>query len=162
MKRNNKGFSLVELIVTICIMAVVTTVGLLSFGLVSGRQVISCAEEINSYIGKTRVEALSRENAELEVWVASDGVYVNLSLGATPGQDTQVGKTNISVKYKTSTGAEVTLTETQRLSLSFDRGSGAFKFPGMGAEVREIIIGGGNHTRKIILIPQTGKYYIEE
>ena len=131
MKRNNNGFSLIELIVTICVMAVVTSVGLLSFGLVSGRRVISCAEEISGYIGKTRVEALSRDNAELEIWVAADGVYVNLSLGATAGQDTKVGKTNIAVKYKTSTGAEVTLTETQRLSLSFDRGSGAFECPGL-------------------------------
>lgn len=164
MTRENKGFSLVELVVTIAIMAVLTTVGVLSFGLVTGRQIISCAEEMEGCIGETKMQAMSRANAELEIFVKADGVYANMSLNGAAGIDEKIGKTNISVKYKTSAGAEVTLTETERLVISFDRASGAFKFPGLGAGVNctEITISGGSRTRKIVLVPQTGKYYIEE
>lgn len=160
MRKNQKGFSLVELIVVIAIMAILTTVGLLSFSIVSGRQVIGCAKEIESYISQTKVQALSRASAKLEIFVKSDGVYVNLSV---EGRDVKVGKSGIQVKYKTTDGAEVSLTESERLVISFDRSSGAFQtLPGLSTYCKEITVEGGRHSRKIILIPQTGKFYIEE
>lgn len=161
MRQDQRGFSLVELIVVIAIMAVVSTVGVLSFGMLSGRQVISCAEELESYIAETKVQALSRANAELEIFVKDDGVYVNLSV---EGRDIQIGKSGLTVKYRAG-GTEVTLSDTERLVISFDRASGAFKpLSGYATETYcdEIIIENGTHTRKIVMYSRTGKFYIEE
>lgn len=161
MRQDQRGFSLVELIVVIAIMAVVSTVGVLSFGMLSGRRVISCAEEMESYIAETKVQVLSRANAELEIFVKNDGVYANLSV---EGRDVKIGESGLTVKYKVG-GAEVTLSETERLVLSFDRASGAFKpLAGYATETYcdEIIIENGTHSRKIVLVSRTGKFYIEE
>lgn len=160
MRRDQRGFSLVELVVVIAVMAVLGTVGVLSFAMVSGRQVTSCTEEVESYINQTKMQALSRASAELEIFVKSDGVYVNLSV---EGRDVKVGKAGIQVKYKTDGGTEVTLSDSERLVLSFDRSSGAFStLNGGSAYCKEITIESGSHSGKIILIPQTGKFYIEE
>lgn len=163
MRNNQKGFSMIELIVTIAIMAVVTTGGVLSFSLVTGRQVIGCTEEIVSYISQTKVQALSRADAQLEIFVKNDGVYVNLSV---EGRDVKVGKSGLQVKYKTQNGAEMTLSETDRLKLTFDRSSGAFLALADGtvdgSYCVEITVENGRHSRTIILVPQTGKYYVEE
>ena len=60
-KSNNQGFSLVEMIIVIAIMAImITTVGL-SLSLVSGRKVKKCAEEIVSTIERTRVLSLGKD-----------------------------------------------------------------------------------------------------
>lgn len=159
MVRNQKGFSLVELIVVIAIMAVLSTVGVLSFAVVSGRYVSSCAEELISYIGDTRMEALSRASAELEIFVKNDGVYVHPSVEA---RDIKIGKAGIEVSY-TAGGANVTLSETERLVLSFDRSSGAFTPLNGGANYcDEIRIVSGRHSARIVVVPQTGKFYMEE
>uniref|UniRef100_UPI004056159B pilus assembly FimT family protein n=1 Tax=Acetatifactor sp. TaxID=1872090 RepID=UPI004056159B len=161
MRQDQRGFSLVELIVVIAIMAVVSTVGVLSFAMVTGRQVISCTEEMESYIAETKVQALSRASATLEIFVKADGVYVNLSV---EGRDVKIGTSGLTVKYRAG-GSEVTLSETERLVLSFDRASGAFlPLSGYATETycEEIVIESGNRTGKIVLVSKTGKFYIEE
>lgn len=159
MRQNHKGFSLVELIVVIAVMAILGTVSVLSFATLTGRQVTSCASEIESYISQTKMQALSRAGAELRIFVKSDGVYVNMSV---EGRDVKVGKSGIQVRY-TSNGTEVTLSDSVDLVLSFDRSSGAFTTLNGGEYYcEEIIIESGNHSQKIICIPLTGKFYIEE
>lgn len=158
MGRNQKGFTLVELIVVIAIMAVVATMGLLSFSVVTGQDVKSCAADIKSYIGQTKVHAMSRANATMTLSVKSDGVYVNLSV---EGHDVQVGKSGIAVSYRTDDGGTVTLNATDTLVLSFDRSSGAFLQLPDGKYCTAIVLNGGGRTITITLIPQTGKYYID-
>lgn len=159
MGQNQKGFSLVELIVVIAIMAVLGTVGVLSFATVTGRQVTSCAKELESYIGQTRIQALSRKKAELKIFTRSDGVYVNLSV---EGRDIKIGRSGLQVRYTTNTGASVELSETECLVLTFDRSSGAFCALAEGGYCKELIVENGHHSKKLVLIPVTGKFYIEE
>ncbi len=159
MRRDHRGFSMIELVVVIAIMAILSTVGVLSYGMVSGRQVISCAEEIESYLGQTKTQALSRASADLEIFIGDDGVYVNPSI---ENRDIKVGKSGITVKYQTDDGTEFTLSDTERLVISFDRSSGAFQALADGSYCKSITLDNGRHSRKIVLIPSTGKFYIEE
>ena len=183
MKRNQKGFSLVELIVVLAIMSVLTTVGLLSFSLVTGQSVRSCASDLESFISQTRIQAMSRADASLAIYVKNDGVYATLTASSNGTEfeiDTQkIGKSSITVKYTTDDGQTYTLqplsgdkpTDAEKedlnktLVLGFDRSSGAFKqllwWSGGTVNCTEIRLEGGSSPIKIILVPQTGKYYTE-
>ena len=72
--RNNKnsGFSLVELIIVIAIMAIVVTVAGLSVGTLTGRRVRKCADEIVSTIERARVLTLGKEQNNVECVISYD------------------------------------------------------------------------------------------
>lgn len=158
MRQDQKGFSLVELIVVIAIMAIVTTVGLTSFSLVTGQQVKSCTANIEGYIGQTRMQALSRDSGSLMLEVLDNGVFATLS----SGENVKVGSSGITISYSSDDGSEVTLGEGDTLSLSFDRSSGAFSpLAETGAYCTEIRVQGSGRLMRIVLIPRTGKFYVE-
>lgn len=174
MRRNQKGFTLVELIVTVVIMSIVITVSLVSFSLVVGQNIKGCTSDLQGYIAKTRVESLSRAEARMTISSTGYGVYVNLSLkdgsGSWIGRDDKIGRPAIDITYKTDdgTGNDYTVSDANKLVLSFDRSSGAFKpLPATVAGsdgtnyCTEILLKQGDRTRKIIMYPQTGKYDVE-
>ncbi|MBO5657166.1 MAG: prepilin-type N-terminal cleavage/methylation domain-containing protein [Agathobacter sp.] len=163
LEKNQRGYTLVELIVVVALMGVLSSVGLLSYSLVTGRNIKSCAAELEGYIGKTKIQAMSRATATLRIFAAEDGIYVNLS---TEGQDVRIGKRGLTVTYETRKGG-ATQTYTlntngsNALTLSFDRSSGSFLPLADGSQCSRITLPDGTRTMRIILIPETGKYYLE-
>lgn len=162
MIRNQKGFTLVELIVVIAIMSVVVAIGITSFSLVVGQNIRGCTADVQGYIAQTRVQALSRSDAQLEIFTTNKGVFVNLS---TEGRDVKIGRPTIGISYTTNQGTTVMLSETQKLVLKFNRSTGAFQPIGndgtMDIFCTQITLTAGGRTMVIKLVPQTGKYYLE-
>ena len=75
-KKNNGGFSLVELIVVIAISVVLIGAATISIRSVMGVEVKQCARNIESIINKTRVTTMGKDSAVLEIYKdASDGAY---------------------------------------------------------------------------------------
>jgi prepilin-type N-terminal cleavage/methylation domain-containing protein len=163
--KDHGGFSLVELIVVIAIMAIVGTASLISLSLVSGQNIKRCYRELEGYMQETKMRAMSRENEpSLTLYIGSDGgVYVELSDTA---QNIRIGKRGLTVKYTTASGAtEYQVSDTQKLKLGFERSSGAFKkvtvSPGVQDYCTSIILTDGRRTYTMKLVPKTGKYYRE-
>ncbi len=156
---NQKGFSLVELIVVIAIMGIVAVGGLISMSLVSGQNAKGCCEELESYIQQTRMTAMSRADATLKIYTKSDGVYVRLS---TASEEVRIGKVGISASYVDTGGNTVNLTSGTELEISFDRSSGAFKPLGGGTNYCDkIVLKQGERIYTLKMIPRTGKFYRE-
>ena len=130
-KKNNGGFSLVELIVVIAISVVLIGAATISIRSVMGVEVKQCARNIESIINKTRVTTMGKDSAVLEIYKdASDGAYYyKTTINGTVSAPSKVGKSRIDVYYsmKDDYSDKTQLNSSDKIMLQFDRSSGAQK-----------------------------------
>ena len=179
-KNNNKngGFSLVELIVVIAIMAVLTGIASMSLASVMGVSVKQCARDIQSAANQTRVSTLGKDEVIMTITKgnkakSSEAYYCTIvtkdGLGKTTENEEKIGKSNLDITYvlsdsKGNKTSDITLDDTHSLTIKFNRGTGAMapcmKSDGssggdyycMQIKVKK------NSTEKIIsFYPETGK-----
>lgn len=186
-KSKNQGYSLVEMVVVIAIMAIVVTTAGLSISLVSGRKVKKCADEIVSTIERTRVLSLGKDQGQVEFILSQDEttkeyrVRIYQGASADPVVNRVVGKEPIKIKVFFSNG---TAMETDGVELSsiqgntphathassekglrlvFNRASGAFEkgTNAVGSDVKtycdKIVVEGSGRTIEITTVGPTGK-----
>ena len=60
MKKNDKGFTLIEMLVVIIVIGILASVSALSLNTLNSTSAKSCSSELNAYISKCRVQSLSR------------------------------------------------------------------------------------------------------
>lgn len=184
-KSNNQGFSLVELIIVMAIMAVVVTTVGLSISLVSGRKVKKCADEIVSTIERTRVLSLGKDQGQVEFILSQDAsgdyhvrIYQGSIASDEPILDRVVGKDPIEVKVVFSDGSgtaeelgnisgnsphAIHAATEKGLRLIFNRASGAFEKGTnvAGGDVKtycdKIVVTGNGRTIEITTVGPTGK-----
>ena len=171
-KSNNGGFSLVELIIVIAIMAILVGVMGISASSLTGRKVKKCADEIMSTIERTRVLTLGKEQNDVECVLTYEGkeYHAKIYQKGTLVSDRIVGKDPIDIKVY----FEDTLTEIdgktpyatpgeKGLHLVFNRASGAFEqntneAGGHEKEYcRRIVVTNGSRTIEITTVGRTGK-----
>lgn len=160
--KNNKGFSLIELIVVIAILGVIAGGTILSTNVVFSMGVKGCTDYLYGYLGKTRIDAMSKASAELEIYRNSNGeYYAKLS---TETEETKIGKSPLEISYYINNDTtKYIISDSNILKLSFDRSSGAFlPLEGSANYCEKIIIKGGAKESVILLVPETGKFYIQE
>lgn len=124
-KKNNGGFSLVELIVVIAISVVLIGAATISIRSVMGVEVKQCARNIESIINKTRVTTMGKDSAVLEIYKdASDGAYYyKTTINGTVSDPSKIGKNRIDVYYSVNddyTG-KTQLNGSDSIVLQFDR-----------------------------------------
>lgn len=164
-KKNNGGFSLVELIVVIAISVVLIGAATISIRSVMGVEVKQCARNIESIINKTRVTTMGKDSAVLEIYKdASDGAYYyKTTINGTVSDPSKIGKNRIDVYYSVNddyTG-KTQLNGSDSIVLQFDRSSGAQKPDANGKCCSRIWIQ-KNSTEKVITIyKETGKVVCE-
>lgn len=133
LKEMNKGFSLIELIIAIAIMAVLIGVAIYQAGIIGRGRIDSCVKETVSNLESCRLEAMSFREAQFKISMTSDGIEG--SRGVRKGEDfleetTSLGNRNLDMYVSLTKG---TLTEERQMKVgdyivfSFDRSSGAFK-----------------------------------
>ena len=72
--KDHGGFSLIEVIVVMAILAIVGTASLISLSIVSGQNIKSCYRELEGYMQETKMRAMSRENnPSMTLYIGSDG-----------------------------------------------------------------------------------------
>ena len=164
-KNNNRGFSLVELIVVVAIGAILIGASILSIASISGTAAKQCARNIESIINKTRVTTMGKDSAVLEIYKdASDGAYYyKTTINGTVSAPSKVGKSRIDVYYsmKDDYSDKTQLNSSDKIMLQFDRSSGAQKPDANGKCCSRIWIQ-KNSTEKVITIyKETGKVVCE-
>lgn len=167
MRQDNRGVSLVEVMVVVAIMAVVGGVGIWGINTMSGKPAQQCAQKIVYSLEHHRTSAMARVKAKYvlredggkiyvdEYWTNDDSVDDSSVPLAT---STEIGASGVKVQY--TLGADATRYDLP-LTLAFDRSSGAFKPQAGGGHCTQIFVSRGGREYTVTLVPLTGKVYIK-
>ena len=191
MRKNNKGLSLVELIVVIALMAVLIGIGALSFSLLFGTQAKACAQNVSGILNETKTGCMSRYDETMilsyrkklpdtdpayEEAVTSDGYYsenfvstIGSSAQEVPVGDSAIrrmGSSRVVIHVYLSDGTDFEMGETESITVSFKRDSGAFdKIIVNGTEkdayITKMTFSSGLRTFTITMVPETGKHTLQ-
>lgn len=181
--RNSKGFTYIEAIVVIAILAVMAAGVVSGIGQVAGWRVTDCASDIDIAMKNTKVNAMSKSSAWLEISVDASGDYYLQEKG---GAKEKIASGNISITYTNNRGRTVDIKDEigRRLIISYNRSSGAFtpvikeveddgsftfmKYKNLdGSESNSFVycssitITNGTRTKTITLVKDTGKHTLE-
>lgn len=120
----NRGFSLIELIVVIAIMAVALAVGGYALNAISLANAKNCATEIKTSLEKTRTLACSTDgNETMRLYRDSTGKVVIEKEGTTK----EVGGKSVKVEYRIKDGEYGPIgSKEQALKFGFNRSTGGF------------------------------------
>jgi type II secretory pathway pseudopilin PulG len=164
MKKNNKGFSLVELIVIIALMAVLTTSIITYIGMVGDAQAKKCANGLSSGLSQTKVCAMSRSKASITVYGDDTGVYIKTVQGNAERTE-KIGKDGVKVEFRTIRDSDVFTpvgtTLDSGVKIEFDRASGACKKMSNGEYCYGFKVTAGQTTYIVNIEPLTGKASIQ-
>ena len=154
----NKGFTLVELIVVVAIMAISVAIVSMSISAVSSYRAKKCANEINALLSECKVNAMSRGDGEsLTLWYKDGSVY-----GQLTGKEAEELGSGVTLSYTKDSDAEDAEPTADigeaKLVIDFERDTGAFKpLNGTTDYCTSIIVAGGI---RIKLVPGTGHHEI--
>lgn len=173
MKMNNKGMSLVELMVVIAIITILGGVGIMGVNAMTGKPAQKCAQQIVYSLEKHRTSTMGKVGAAYVLTRDENGdIYAKEYLSNNETIDIskdsediaseyKLGDSKMKISYVCSDSTTTVLGNDMSLILQFDRSSGAFKKQGNGSYCTEIIVERGGRTHKITLVPLTGKVYAQ-
>lgn len=130
---NEKGFSLVELIVIIAIMVVLIGAASIGFGLVSTKSATQCARNIKISLEKNRLNTLGKKNGYVGFYKGADGIYMieKFDYSESPqislyDSSTKIGKSDVTVSYGPSSDS-LTPLDGDGVIVEFKRSDGSLK-----------------------------------
>lgn len=165
---NNSGYSIIELIIVLAIIAVLMGSVFYSIILVFSANAKSCANNIQRSIGDCKVTTMGKADAYMELYRNDDGIYTRMHVTesngtTTDGEPQKVGTNKVEVGYVQSVSGsrtETPLMPGDSIEIRFDRSNGGFK-AGAGGIYEEIYVRGGSKNYAIVLTELTGKSEVE-
>lgn len=162
MANKNKGFSVIEMIVTVAVLAIIGTGTITLLSRIGYANTMKAANKIDSLMDKVRIETMSKEQKQyLYLYNMEDVIYMKVSteqnselavLDDMTGE--KIGK-NIVIYYKSPSEVEKVL-EEESLCISFERSSGAFS-----SDYETIKFVSSGKTAMITFVKETGRHWLE-
>lgn len=131
-KLNNKGFSMLELMVTIAIMSILIGATVVSLSALMGRQAKECSKKIESALGNVRVQTMARRSVTAKLKMDGDNyvIITSTKVDATSPATEQtyiLGSKKANVYYSTVSGGTKQVIDDTGIDIVFDRASGELK-----------------------------------
>ncbi len=177
----NKGFSLIELVVTIAVMGIVVLISVNLYDLIRSADTKSAAENINTTLSSLRSKSLAKAN-EFKMCVEMDAngnytvaIYEKKITVAPDGSSTEawvviesekLGK-KVTITVSDGAGAGAELDTQNSLEIQCSKSNGSFirskcvKSDGTEFDIKQIRIAKGSATKTVKLIISTGRHYID-
>ncbi len=161
--KDNRGISLLELIVVISIMAVLTGAIGIGVGLVSNKSATECAKKMQMAIQRNRTSTMGKHNGRLVVFKGDDDrIYIRDELNYSTSSprisdNIAIGKSDVTV---TCNGAEL---DDDGIVIEFRRSDGSL-FQAVNAEgdaALPIEITKNSRTYEINIDPLTGRVTLD-
>lgn len=174
MKKDNRGLSMVEMIIVVAILVTVTGTVFLGIGFVTGKPAEKCANKLLSLMQRNRITTMGKLEARLEIYIKDDCLCVK-EVVQTDGEagpkvtENKIGEAGVVVTYRL-VGESTYRTlgdESSPLIISYDRSSGAFRDLSLmgsswaGRYCEEIKIEKANKVKILKLVTRTGKITME-
>ncbi len=124
--KKNSGFSLVELIVVVAVMAILTTLLSVTINVVFSQRVSSAASDTKSLLQAAQTVAMSKDNCYVSIKTNADGDIEVASFSSTTKQlDAVIIEKGISVTLTCDT-TEYTVSGSDEFQIRYVRESGGF------------------------------------
>lgn len=187
--KENKGFSLVELLIVVAILGIMIGFVFIELPLLTGQHARKCANNMSAALGKEKNYALARSGTAdcyMELLLDSGGYHVKYYIpknavveGNDPAdwvlaEDEEIGSSQVDVICSFDDGTSASITATQSVKLVYRRTDGSLKYAATADGVTEGLVGLGSSTLKctgitfdrgrkyeITLYPDTGKHTLE-
>lgn len=166
-KTDNKGFSLVELMVVLAIMAVLLGIFAFGYSLISNKQVDQCAKKIQVSLESARTTSLGKSSVDLKFYPSGGKIYLQRTLDgdASKATTSEIGDGKLSVKFYFKKNSAATVEKNAATGavtgIIFDRASGAVKADGTGYYLDSVKISNGRKTITVSLDKITGRVTID-
>ena len=182
--KNDKGFSLIELIIVIAIMGILLSFASAGIGLLTHQAARVASRDVYNMIGSAQTVAMSKGNSYYIISSDSDGnksVFVSYKPNSNPEyitlQESSVNK-NVGLSYIAG-GMEYAIdgSTSQGIVIQIDRATGKFKqfysYSGnpsapfdpatdaLASVCTDIKVVQGSRVYDIALVAATGKYYFK-
>lgn len=171
MKKNNDGYSLVEIIIVIAIMMILTGGIFYSVNMVFGANAKTCANDLRGAIAQCKINAMGKSDAALEIFRDSTNQciyarqWTNDGSGWNSNEREKISNARVGVTYTTDGASYQELDDTHPVFIGFDRSSGSFQEctdPGTGVInsypiYQEFRVTGGSRSFTVELTRLTGK-----
>lgn len=168
-KRNNSGFTLVELIVVVLIIGIISAVSVISLSTISRAKANGCTDKLTKLLDQTRMDSMSRVDGAVKLVVSKEGnayygtIYVD---GGTVKEKVELGDGGLEIRFvQDAPSTSVTVDETHSFTIKFKKGNGSLLFdaeaPGAEALSFDRIVITGTNTRTIRVYEETGRYRLQ-
>lgn len=185
--KENRGFSLVEVLIVVAIMGIMIGFVFIGLPLMTGQHAKKCANNMSAALGREKNYALARSGTAdcyMELLLDADGYHVKYYIPKDAvvtgsgtadwvlAEDESIGSAQVDVTCELKDGTSVPITTGQSIKLVYDRANGACKesYQGDGSAVG-LTNGYGSPCTKITfdrgkkyeitLYPDTGKHMLE-
>lgn len=130
MPLNNKGLSLVEMIVVVAILVILSAATALGISAVSGKPAEQCITELKTAIDSNRTVSLGKKDAQLVISKQSDGIHVTESYTQSSSpvvNDRIIAPASVDLSFSTD-GSTYSMVDASGITIEFDRSSGSVKY----------------------------------
>ncbi|MDE6674157.1 MAG: type II secretion system GspH family protein [Acetatifactor sp.] len=173
-KKDNRGMSLVEIILVIALMIVVAGVTGYGVSMIGQKPVEECARKVEIALNQNRTNSMGKQDAYLEFYMTDDdrvafqecwkSVRDSDDSVVHRGTEAVIGATDVKLRfvYKDAAGDETVVNMgTDHIKVSFKRDSGSLVEEGGLVLDRIEIYKGEGHVKKVSIDKLTGKVTLQ-